>query len=77
MDNKKVLHRIQVDFDVEASSHEEAVGKVQDFISSTNSFPGLKDVTVLEENEENICATCDPNLPEPTLWQTFRNKNNN
>jgi hypothetical protein len=63
------LHRIQVDIDIEASSHEEAVSMVEAFIYHKKRLPPnlLKDLLVLEENED-VCPTCNPDMERPTLW---------
>lgn len=48
------LHRVQVDFDVEADTHEDAVRKVGDFVSAMD-LPDLHDVTILEEDLDEHC----------------------
>lgn len=71
------LHRIQIDVVVEANSHQEAVEKVMDFwCPRTGEFDdSYKDSLVLEENEE-VCPTCSPEMPRPTLWREYSKKNN-
>jgi len=61
-----MIHRIQIDFDIEANSHQEAVFKALDWASVDNKeLPeGTQDFTVLEENEE-ICPCCNPNYRSP------------
>jgi hypothetical protein len=71
------LHRIQIDIDVEAESHEEAVWKVVKWWCGhrNGTVPDTKDSLVLEENEE-VCPTCNPKLLESgyTLYQEYNNK---
>lgn len=54
-------HRVQVDIDLLADSHEEAVEKVQTWVSQVSSkyLPGLYDITVIEEGED-YCPTENP-----------------
>lgn len=56
----KNLHRIQIDIDIEAESHDEAVRKVMDWFCPQKG-PGCHDSLVLEENEK-VCPTCNPIL---------------
>lgn len=52
-----MIHRIQVDFDIEADSHQEAVEKVQDFFHPEEHCPpDTHDLLILEENEEDCRA---------------------
>jgi hypothetical protein len=67
------LHRIQIDVDIEASSHQEAVEKVQDWMVGNRYHPDMKDHLVLEEHEE-VCHTCNPVIMKPTYWNNIESK---
>lgn len=61
-------HRVQIDIDIQAETHEEAVDKVLDYwISINHPISGIRDSLVLEENEK-CCPTCNLDLFKPTLW---------
>lgn len=67
----KSLHRIQVDIDIEAESHEEAVEKVMNWFCPQNTLHCHSSL-VLEENEE-VCPTCTPELLKSgyTVYQEY------
>lgn len=69
----KALHRIQIDFDIEADSHEEAEKKVVSWFCQPDRCKGLqdcRDTLVLEENED-VCPTCNPTEILPTRYQEY------
>lgn len=67
----KNLHRIQIDIDIEADSHKEAVKKVMDWFCPQSTLK-CHDCLVLEENEE-VCPTCTPGLLKSgyTVYQEY------
>lgn len=68
----KKLHRVQIDIDIEAESHQEAVVKVMNWFCPQNTLH-CHDSLVLEENEE-ICPTCTPSLLKDggyTIYQEY------
>jgi hypothetical protein len=69
----KALHRIQIDIDIEAESHDEAVIKVMRWFCPQNTLH-CHDSLVLEENEE-VCPTCNTQLLKSgyTVYQEYNN----
>lgn len=71
------IHRIQVDFDIKADCHQDAVELVMDKICRlTQEFTpdGCMDMLVLEENEEACPCCSDPKFYVETQLRQYKDR---